>query len=679
VAVAPFRERPAGVIAEVVAALDEWADERRHQRPAARWQKPAALAEALDDDRSRKRRELRGMLARGNLRREYAISMLAMALRPVPVPFDIGLGTDRMWLRDLVATTDVASEPVLGLLTLVRALRTAGDEAIAEGLLRAALRARPQQVMLLDALGQLLGKQQRWQETVEVYATLRGIRPELGMNLANVLIEAGRVKEGLALFERLSKEQKDNPAGPFFHCVALAIVLGRQGRAKEAEEACREAIRLKPDYPLAHNHLGAALYDQGKHKEAEEAFREAIRLKHDDPFAHCNLGIALNAQGRHKEAEKSCRIAIGLKHDLYQAHRDLGIALSKQGRHKEAEESCRQTIRLKPDYHLAHHNLGVALNDQGRHQEAAGALREAIRLKHDFPDTHINLGLALADQGRHKEAEEAYREAIRLKPDDPGAHYNLGLALSKQGRATEAEAAYRTAISLKPDYPEAHCNLGSVLRAQGRFREELASLQKGHELGSKTPGWRYPSATWISECRRLLVLDRLLQRIRDGDAEPANARERLLIASLCQQPYKQLHRTAVRLAADAFSAEPGLADDLNQQPRYNAARSAALAAAGQAEDARLLPDRLVCALRRQALSWLRADLALYEAHLKRDPRFSQATAARLAHWQQDADLASVRDKDALARLPADERTAWRRLWSDVAALLVLLHKTQSKN
>jgi hypothetical protein len=41
----------------------------------------------------------------------------------------------------------------------------------------------------------------------------------------------------------------------------------------------------------------------------------------------------------------------------------------------------------------------------------------------------------------------------------------------------------------------------------------------------------------------------------------------------------------------------------------------------------------------------------------------------LRHWQKDADLASVRDKDALDQLPAAERDAWQRLWADVAALL----------
>ena len=42
----------------------------------------------------------------------------------------------------------------------------------------------------------------------------------------------------------------------------------------------------------------------------------------------------------------------------------------------------------------------------------------------------------------------------------------------------------------------------------------------------------------------------------------------------------------------------------------------------------------------------------------------------LLHWQTDPDLAGVRDKSALAKLPEAERPEWAKLWADVAALLV---------
>ena len=41
----------------------------------------------------------------------------------------------------------------------------------------------------------------------------------------------------------------------------------------------------------------------------------------------------------------------------------------------------------------------------------------------------------------------------------------------------------------------------------------------------------------------------------------------------------------------------------------------------------------------------------------------------MQHWQKDSDLAGLRDKEARAKLPAEEQKAFAQLWADVAALL----------
>jgi hypothetical protein len=80
--------------------------------------------------------------------------------------------------------------------------------------------------------------------------------------------------------------------------------------------------------------------------------------------------------------------------------------------------------------------------------------------------------------------------------------------------------------------------------------------------------------------------------------------------------------------------------------------------------------------RRWALAWLRADLAEYDKLARRgDARTSQAVRQRLEHWRQDPDLASIRDKEALDKLPDDERRPWREFWDDVSALLTRIGAT----
>ncbi len=46
-----------------------------------------------------------------------------------------------------------------------------------------------------------------------------------------------------------------------------------------------------------------------------------------------------------------------------------------------------------------------------------------------------------------------------------------------------------------------------------------------------------------------------------------------------------------------------------------------------------------------------------------------AADTSLRHRQEDADLAGVRDADALAKLPEAERQDWEALWAEVDRLL----------
>src|SRR5258705_5409776 len=51
-----------------------------------------------------------------------------------------------------------------------------------------------------------------------------------------------------------------------------------QGQAPEAIAAFSEAVRRKPDFALAHFHLGRVLSETGKPVEAVQHYREAVKL-----------------------------------------------------------------------------------------------------------------------------------------------------------------------------------------------------------------------------------------------------------------------------------------------------------------------------------------------------------------------------------------------------------------
>src|SRR5262249_10650244 len=131
---------------------------------------------------------------------------------------------------------------------------------------------------------------------------------------------------------------------------------------------------------------------------------------------------------------------------------------------------------------------------------------------------------------------------------------------------------------------------------------------------------------------------------------------------------KQLFAQSARLYEAAFAARPELAEDLSKWNRYNAACSAALAGCGQGKDQPSLDDKTRARWRQQALLWLRADLTAYAKRLETGkPEDRSWVEKSLRHWQNDSDLVNLRDP-ALGKLPDQEQQAWRKLWTDVAAL-----------
>jgi hypothetical protein len=333
----------------------------------------------------------------------------------------------------------------------------------------------------------------------------------------------------------------------------------------------------------------------------------------------------------------------------------------------EAAEAFREAIRLKKDYAEAHSNLGGAYYQLGQTDRAISSCREAIRLQPTLVSPHNILGLALEKKGYLEEAILSYRRAIRRNKNYAEAHSSLGFVLTRKGLLNDAVAAFHQAIRLDPNFAKAYCGLGCALRDQGRFADALANLRHGHALGSQEQGWSYPSAEKVRRCERLVELERKYPAIRDGKAKPANAAEQIEFAWLCSA--KQCYAAAARIYAEAFAARDKDNEKLKAENRYVAACCAAWAGCGQGKDAGRLDEKERTRWRRQAREWLRAELVLHAQRLHNaTPAARAAIRQAMQHWLASTHLACVRDAQAIAKLPAEERKEWAKLWAEAEGL-----------
>src|SRR5262249_4793214 len=149
-----------------------------------------------------------------------------------------------------------------------------------------------------------------------------------------------------------------------------------------------------------------------------------------------------------------------------------------------------------------------------------------------------------------------------------------------------------------------------ALQNEADFAGALKHLRRSAEAEPLASPRRDRITRRVAQCEQLLKLNGKLQRILAGEAEAKDAEEQRALADLCRRWTRQ-YRTAVRFYADALAKDPGLGDVLRSSSRYDAACCAVRAAAGQGKDAGTLDDGRRAGLRRQALEWLRTDLALW--------------------------------------------------------------------
>jgi serine/threonine-protein kinase len=497
----------------------------------------------------------------------------------------------------------------------------------------------------------------------EAAARIRARPPAVALAMAAALddwaLHWRRPKPPAADWQRLL--QVARAADPDAWRDRLRATLGSKdlpGLRRLMDEA-RPALLPLPSVQL----LGRAMLQAGDATRAV-ALLGAVREQHPgDVWINYDLAQALRAQQPPQltEALRYYTAAQALRPEVGHA---LGHALEEAGRRDEATAVFRQLTQLRPGNALHHYCLGGALSKQGQVEEAKVEYRKASELAPKSGVAHDGLGHVLHVQGRLEEAKVEYRKAIELDPKDAYAHSCLGSALYDQGRLEEAKAEYRKAIELDPKFAHPHYGLGNVLHDQGPLEEAKVEFHKAMALGYQGAAER------IRHCDRLLILTQQLPAVLKGEIKLRSAAERLEFAGLYVRPFQKRYGEATRLYAEAFAADPKLADDLTRGNRYDAACAAALTAAGQGKDPAPPNEKERVRLRGQALEWLQADLALWSKQAQSAQPQDRATVLKtLCHWQQDPDLASVRDANALAKLAPAERETWRKLWAAVDTLL----------
>jgi protein O-mannosyl-transferase len=221
------------------------------------------------------------------------------------------------------------------------------------------------------------------------------------------------------------------------------------------------AVSMTENSCLAHNNLGTA-YGSVDLDRAIYHYKAALKIKPDYVVAHYNLGNVLEKKGHTDEAIAQYLEALRIKPDFAEAHNNLGTALSNKKDYEGAALHFSKALKINPRHAGARNNLANVLLTQGKVDEAVLHYKEAIRTDPKYSNAYYNLGNILLKQGKTEEAFTLFSEAIKMNPDYVQAYNKVGLILFKLGKNDQAKVFFSQAIKINPNDDEARKNLGLV-------------------------------------------------------------------------------------------------------------------------------------------------------------------------------------------------------------------------
>jgi eukaryotic-like serine/threonine-protein kinase len=366
-AVAAARIRQREIASDLVAALDYWVEMRRRRKPQeVGWKNLMAVAKAADLDPFR--------------------NQLRTALE----------SQDAKALDKLAKSYDITSLPPSTLLLLGWALRETGSAKEAVALFKRAQLEYPGDFWINHELG--------WQ--------LMDLQPPQHQKAIPYFTAALAIRKSPGAY------------------VNLSLCLRKTDAFDESIAVVQQAIRLKPDFAMAHINLGAALQKRGQLAEAKAAYQEAIRLQPDQARAYTHLGAALAQEGFLEDAIAAWQEAIRLMPDLGQVLNGLAwlLATAEDVRlrdPKSALELAEKAIKLEPTNFNYWNTLAAAYYRNGEWQAAVEASRQSMKLqpKSSFYEyrggDYFFMAMAVWQLGDKVKARDWYDEGVLWLDEQP--------------------------------------------------------------------------------------------------------------------------------------------------------------------------------------------------------------------------------------------------------------------
>lgn len=228
----------------------------------------------------------------------------------------------------------------------------------------------------------------------------------------------------------------------------------------------REAVRLNPELPAAHEKLGEAYRESGDLPKAAESLETAVRLDPQNFHATFELGDVYRLLDRLSQAIRVYVLACRLDPNNFESRFRLAVCYQDSGELEQAVAAYHDALKLAPNNAKAWFNLGAVHDVRGARYEAIQAYKRSLECDTDQPIVLVNLATVYMNQDRYEVARRTLEAALKMAPDLAIVHERIGYCDWRTGHNADAARAYREAIAISDKNPRAFAGLGVVLMNQ---------------------------------------------------------------------------------------------------------------------------------------------------------------------------------------------------------------------
>ncbi len=219
--------------------------------------------------------------------------------------------------------------------------------------------------------------------SAEIEAKEREEKADFHFKLAGGYFQSGNVD--LAIRELINALDIDEEHAESRYLYGF-ILFGRK-RYEEAADHFKRALRTRPKFFAARNHLGVTYLELERWYDAIVVLEPLLKepTYTTQYLVYNNLGLAYMRQGDLRQAEKNYKMAVFLNPKFCNGHRNLGLlSLQQRDYHGAVDHMTEATTRC-PAYAELHMQRGEALEASGDMNEANAAFRKCCQLAGESP------------------------------------------------------------------------------------------------------------------------------------------------------------------------------------------------------------------------------------------------------------------------------------------------------